>query len=226
MTATISGKDERIVRLLAEGNSIDFVSERGVVGGWTRGDILRVASDRGWTLDASGRVPREDRPAVAPGKVVPRPPSGMAPGGFQPAPAAPGPADPRDMPAADLIARGDRHREATIRTKAKRAQVALDALRSALVAQVDEDRQHAEQEKKREAARARLAELDAERARLQKLITGKRKPGTGKGPRLAAVPSDKPINHGTWGGYLAEKYRGLPVCPECEAAKVGGGRAS
>lgn len=212
-----TGNDDRIARLLAEGNSLDFVAERGVVGGWTRGDALRVASARGWTLDASGRVPREQRPPPPPGKPLPRAASGLPPGGFQPAPAAPAPTDVRAINAETLIGRGEQHRVGAIRTKAKRAAAAIEALRVALHEQVDADRAHAEQERKREAVRARLAELDAERARLQKLLGRTRKKPS---PRLVADGrSGRPINHGTWGGYMAHNKRGEEPCMECVTAK-------
>lgn len=121
MTTTAQATDaqeERIVRLFAEGHGIDFVCERGYVAGvngWNRARVLEVVSRRGWTLDGSGRVPRQDRPAVTPGKPVPRTPSGKtqigAVGGGHPAVVpAPRPSPGRSQLAALL----DRHPEQTI----------------------------------------------------------------------------------------------------------------
>lgn len=67
MTATPGQeRDAKIRELLLLGNSVDTLAEHGPRRGWTREDVLRVASDSGWTLDGSGRIPRDQRkPALA-----------------------------------------------------------------------------------------------------------------------------------------------------------------
>lgn len=38
------------------------------------------------------------------------------------------------------------------------------------------------------------------------------------GARRKATPSTKPIDHGTWGGFLAHHRRDEPMCAPCRAA--------
>jgi hypothetical protein len=62
MTAATSRRTaERIHGLFAQGNSLDFISERGVYDGWSRADAEAVVDACGWELDPSGRVPRRYR---------------------------------------------------------------------------------------------------------------------------------------------------------------------
>lgn len=90
-TLPVGAAQQRIARLFADGHSLDFVAEQGVHGGWTRLDALAVARHRGWTLDPTGRLPRQHRPAPA-RRVRPRP---------TPRPAAP----PTEAERAELRAR-------------------------------------------------------------------------------------------------------------------------
>jgi hypothetical protein len=75
----------RIHALLATGNTLDFVAERGVYEGWTRADAQTVADACGWELDPSGRVPRRYRDVPLPDDLAP--PSPAPPAQAQPNPA-------------------------------------------------------------------------------------------------------------------------------------------
>lgn len=90
---------ERIARMFAEGHDLTTVARAGMSNGWTRSKALEVVAERGWQLDASGRVPRAQRPAVTPGKPIPSAPAGMPGvgtiGGERPVVAAPPPSPGR-----------------------------------------------------------------------------------------------------------------------------------
>lgn len=273
---------ERIAHLFAQGYSLPMVVEAGQRGGWDRTAALRELTARGWRLDGSGRVPREQRPVVTPGRPLPRTGSGLAPSGFQPGtplttpsappptpedavpyrgnahyrrrapqPAPPQPAPPQgaaQLSVEQLLAAGADHRLARVRQRAERARAALDGLRAALVELEAEDRARAAAAAERARLQAELEQLDAQRAELLSRLRGRTPAAAAPRESVSApvrppapVPSaaggrvgtkrrstsTRPIDHGTWGGFLAHRYRGEDpdqVCPECAAAGVGGGR--
>lgn len=157
--------DTRIAELLEAGYSVDFAAEEGATKGWTRGDILRVASERGWTLDSSGRIPRPLRPA-------PRPPAQMRPGRvLDETPAHP---TPTQQGAAmdgvkEKIAKALKSESGPIQRAAKKANDALATLDTLL----------AEWESK-ELARRRVAELERQLAEAKATLRGPadKKPAT------------------------------------------------
>lgn len=176
MTAT----DERIADFLQAGYSVDFASEEGLRGGWTRIDVLRVASEHGWELDKSGRIPRPERPA-------PRPPAGLRPGRVleekrpappvRPRPTPPPTVQPLTRPtgatvdtAKEKISAALRSEHAPIRTAANRANDALAKL-DTLLAEWDA----------KELARRRVAELELQLAEAKAALRGGQ-PGTDKAP--------------------------------------------
>lgn len=89
----MTAADERIVELFEGGYGLDYISEQGLHGGWSRMDALRVASERSWQLDKSGRIPRDQRKA-------PRPPAVMRPGRVLCERPTPRPTPHRPQPAA------------------------------------------------------------------------------------------------------------------------------
>lgn len=203
-------RDAKIADLFLLGNPIDTIASAGRERGWNRGDCLRVAGENGWTLDPTGRIPRAQRkpnlaPAPAPG---PRPVADLGPGRAQIGAMLGQPPTPQPDPADLLIADGKAHNVARVRKLAEKAETALTQLREAVTV-----------EHGREEVRRRLAELDAERDRLRAQLGG---PGRPPKERTAAPPSsseDTPIDHGTWGGFLKEKRRGLDHCQPCLDAK-------
>jgi DNA-binding NarL/FixJ family response regulator len=72
MTATPS-REQRIARMFAEGHSLNFVAERGLQGGWTRLEAIRVVYANGWKLTGSGRLDRSNLPAPVLPKPKPKP---------------------------------------------------------------------------------------------------------------------------------------------------------
>jgi hypothetical protein len=172
-------KDNQIARLLEAGYSVDFASEDGVTKGWTRGDVLRVASERGWELDNSGRIPRPQR-------LAPRPPATQRPGRVLPeAPARPTPPRPTPPPVQppptriegttvdptkDKVATGLRSEHAPIRKAAEKANQALATLDTLL----------AEWESQ-QAARERVAELEQALAEAKAALR-KKKPAAASKP--------------------------------------------
>jgi hypothetical protein len=204
-------KDERIAHLFLTGYSLDLICEQGATRGWTRTDVRRVAEVNGWTLDSTGRIPSDVRTSQTsrPRPVAVAPPVTTA----APQQVARPVADLTLMPATALIERGNDHRVSTVRTKAKRAHDAVEALRQALLEQVAEDAKAAEQNRKTEEARAALAHLDAERARLLAIISPARSPR-----RAPSSTTTKPIEHGTARGARQHIARGQQVCAECQPA--------
>lgn len=216
MTATMPAtptKDQRIAHLFLTGYSLDLISERGTAGGWNRSDVRRVAEQNGWTLDSSGRIPRADRDrfaaevdrAVAAPKPAPRP---AAPA---PQPTVPAPVLALPRWAAALI-EGRKHPVPRIKRLADRLHAQLEELAQAMDA-ADEERK----------IRERLVELEAERetlrAQLRKTPPAKTPPAKAAPPPQPEPGEQKPIEHGTWGGFLMESQRGLQHCPDCTAAK-------
>lgn len=176
MTAT----DQRIAEFLQAGYSVDFASEEGLRGGWTRIDVLRVASEHGWELDKSGRIPRPARPA-------PRPPAAQRPGRVlterpptptpRPQPTRPLTPQPLTRPAGatvdttkDKIAAALRSEHTPIRKAAEKANAALASL-DTLLADWDA----------KELARQRVAELEQQLAEAKAALRGSQ-PGTAKAP--------------------------------------------
>lgn len=219
MTAPTLTRDAKITDLFLMGNPIETIAATGASRGhWTRADCLRVASENQWTLDATGRVPRDQRrrpPAAGPAPVprpAPDPGSGRAQVAAmlgQPAPAR----APQPDPAAQLIADGRAHTVARVRKLADKADDTLAQLRRALA-----------HEAGREQLRRRLAELDAEREQLRAQLAGPGRPTktttpAQPAPKPPADGGDKPINHGTWGGYLVHRNRGEVPCETCDAAR-------
>lgn len=178
--------DRRIAELLQAGYSVDFAAEEGVHGGWTRLDVLRVASERGWELDPSGRIPRPQRlapkpPAVLrPGRVLDEnsPPAPPRPARLTPAAAPSQPATPPRTPATtsgatvdpvkEKISAALRSENTPIRKAAEKANAALASL----------DRLLAEWESK-ELARQRVVELEQQLAEAKAALRGST-PGTAK----------------------------------------------
>lgn len=160
MPQTATQHDDKIRELLLLGNPLDLLVHEGGKRGWTRADVLRVASENGWKLDPSGRVPLTDRaraqgqalparpPAQAPPSLAVVPPPGSAPAGTTSASSTP-------RLWAVLVA-GQDHPVAAIKKKAKKLLEQLTELATAVEA--------AEEQRK---ALDRLAELDAERDRLR-----------------------------------------------------------
>lgn len=183
----------RIEHLFLSGYSLDMIAEQGVKGGWSRRDAEVVAEVNGWELDRSGRIPREHRHAS------PTPEPRPAPVAVAPAP-APQIALPRELAA---LIEGRKHPVPRIKRRA-------DTIHAQLVKLAD-DMDTADEEKQ---VRERLAELDAERERLRAQLRRKVTP-----EQAVAARGDKPILHGTWGGYLMESRRGVDHCAPCEAAK-------
>jgi DNA-binding NarL/FixJ family response regulator len=81
VTAPARTVDERIIDLLLSGRGIDYVSEQGIVWGWTRDRALQVIAGQGWSLNRDGRLahlepqsapPARRRPVRGP-RPVPRP---------------------------------------------------------------------------------------------------------------------------------------------------------
>lgn len=154
MTLTLDQSDTKIRDLLLMGNSVDVLAEQGIKRGWTRADILRVASDNGWQLDPSGRIPRAQRtPQLAPAAPRPTPPA-VAPQV---------PTAPADIPPLwRALAAGRTHPVPAIRKRADRLLEQLQDLAKAI--------EGAEEERK---VRDRLAELDAEREQLRAQLAPK-----------------------------------------------------
>ena len=67
---------DRITRLYAQGAPTDHIA---LIARCTRARVLQVAQQHGWTLDGSGRLPRDQRPTITPGQPVPATGSGMGP---------------------------------------------------------------------------------------------------------------------------------------------------
>lgn len=154
--------DSKIRSLLLLGNPLETLVVEGGKRGWTRADILRVASENGWTLDPSGRVPLTDR-ARAQGQVPARTststPAASALAVVPPSPSpAPSPsAAPTTQPRLwTVLVSGQDHPVAAIKKKANRILEQLTQLAA--------DVEAAEEQRK---ALERLAELDAERERLR-----------------------------------------------------------
>jgi hypothetical protein len=158
MPQTATQHDDKIRDLLLLGNPLDLLVSEGGKRGWTRADVLRVASENGWKLDPSGRVPLTDR-ARAQGQTALTRPTGTTPAlaVVPPAAAAPSPSTSSSTPRlwAVLVA-GQDHPVAAIKKKAKKLLEQLTELATAVEA--------AEEQRK---ALDRLAELDAERDRLR-----------------------------------------------------------
>lgn len=84
MTAPPRTVDQRITDLFLAGHGLDYVSEQGVVWGWTRARAQQVVTGQGWELDRDGRLahlnpqppapPRPARPPRAPVTRRPVPP--------------------------------------------------------------------------------------------------------------------------------------------------------
>lgn len=180
----------QIERLFLGGYSLDMIAEQGVKGGWSRRDAEVVADVNGWDLDRSGRIPREQRAQAAP-EPQQAPVTLVRP---------PQVALPRELAA---LIEGRKHLVPRIKRRA-------DTIHAQLVKLAD-DMDTADEEKQ---VRERLAELEAERDRLRAQLRRKVTP-----EQAVAVQGDKPIQHGTWGGYLMESRRGLDHCAPCEAAK-------
>lgn len=166
MTST---NDDQIARLLEAGYSVDFASEEGVTKGWARVDVLRVASERGWTLDPSGRIPRQNRPAprppavMRPGVVLTDKPKPTAPAAVRPVRTAPPTTSPGGTVDAtkDKIATGLRSEHPPIRKAAAKANEALATL----------DRLLADWDAK-ELARQRIEELEQQLAEAKAALRG------------------------------------------------------
>lgn len=215
-----SARREDVVRLLLQGRRVHEVIAHGLTRrpGWRRQHVIALIAEHGWTLDSDGRVPKRFRTQDIP-------PASALPG-------APAPGPPRspvvEYPpegtvvegrgansAAALIGRGKAHDVPAIRRLAEKAEQALAGLTEAIRA----DEQNA-------VLRNRLAavEAEAERLRAQLRLPGRPKKaatGKGRGGNRPVRPEtlDKPIAHGTWGGWLAENKRGLDHCAPCETAK-------
>lgn len=207
---------DRIARLFAEGHTREFVLERGVAGGWSVRDVDAVLAARGWSgvLDASGRVPRELRPAVTPGKPVPAVPAGRAasptargwstgaplPGDPVPPPvpgsvsSAPRPPiatrpDPASVPVAqapvgELLRRAKAHRSPAVRRRAEGLLARVDELRQALIASEAADAEAAAEERRLVGVRAEVSRLEAELAAAKARL---RRPGSR--PATGAPPA-------------------------------------
>lgn len=179
----MSATDDRIAGLLQAGYSVDFAAEEGVHGGWTRMDVLRVASEHGWQLDKSGRIPRPQR-------VAPRPPQALRPGlvleetpPARPRPTPPPIPQPGTRPVGvpvdtvkEKIAAALRSEHAPIRTAAARANDALAKL-DGLLADWDA----------RELARQRVSELEEQLAAAKAALRG--------GPTTTGRPAAAPGEH-------------------------------
>lgn len=199
---------QAIIQLLLEGRRVHEVVAHGLTRqpGWRRNHVVDIIAEHRWTLDSDGRVPRRFRTQVIPPAT--------------PLPGAPNPAPPRrpvvEWPpegtvtegrganaAAALIATGKAHQAAAIRRLAEKAEQALSGLSEALKA----DEENA-------VLRNRLAQIEAEAERLRARLRGVGRP---KGSRNKApgqvkdATLSKPINHGTWGGFLAHSKRHQPV---------------
>lgn len=199
-------KEQRIAHLFLTGYGLDGICERGVAGGWTRRDAELVAEEQGWTLDSSGRIPRAEREKftdeverarAARDSALTIPPPSLQP----PALALPG--------WAATLVEARKHEALRIKRAAQRV--------DDLLAKLGEELAAAEEEAK---TRARLVELEAEREQLRaKLRKTPAKP-TGDPAQAAAAPGEgpsslKPIDHGTWGGFLQHKKRNVPLCDNC-----------
>lgn len=201
---------DAIAELFLSGRRVSEVIAHGLTRrpGWRRPDVVDLLAAKGWQLDSDGRIPRKHRTTAVT-------PIGTLPGAPQPAPGTavswPDKGTVTVGPRAEdgpskLIERGKASGNKRVQTLAEKAQAALDVLAAALKA----DEEHA-------GIRARLAELDAERA---KLLAKLGAPAATPKPRAATDPSNRPpINHGSWGGFLAEKARGIEHCGPCIAAK-------
>lgn len=224
---------EEIATALRAGCTYQAVIAKGtaVLGGWRRGEVDEVLTERGWRLGIDGRIPAEFRARggtddVAPPRAVPNP---RPLGNQQPAaqPTAPRmAAPPSELAIEQLIAAGKRHPVSRIQHLARRADANARALREALAEEVERD-----------GIRKRLAEVEAEREELRAKLRPPRTQtvpaaraalpaGTGASAveeKLPAGTSEanggKPINHGTWGGWMSHNNRGEHACADCEVGK-------
>lgn len=221
-----------ITALMLEGRRVSEVIAHGLSRrpGWRRQHVTDLIAERGWTLDSDGRVPLRHRtstitPVTAlPGAPAPTPPR------------APVVEYPRGgtvtegrgaNEAAGLIAQGLASDITAVVRAAEKAKNALGELRRLL----KEDEENA-------VLRNRLAQIEAEAARLRaQLGVKKRRPTStsrtsperttsgGRGGNLPASEATraKPIDHGTWGGYLQHSKRDVPIPADdacgCNAAK-------
>lgn len=202
---------DAIVELLLDGRRVSEVIAHGLTRrpGWRRPQVIDLIAAHGWTLDSDGRVPRQYRTRQIP-------PATPLPGQEPPAPprrpvaqwgGAAGSPDPEKR----LVELGKEHGEPHVRRLAERAEQAMKELAVALA-----------DEQERVQLRAQLAQLDAQRAQLLAKLGGR---GTRKKParpKTAASTPNKPIRHGTWGGYLTHRKRGHPeaeIDADCMAAK-------
>lgn len=220
-TATLPGPlteelTATIADLLLQGRRVSEVIATGLdrQPSWRRDHVIAVISEKGWALDSDGRLPRRFRPSP----VVP----------MKPLPGAPIPAPPRE-PVAEwpergavtegpratpsitaLLATGKAHDAPRVRRIAEKADAALRELKDALAA-----------EDERDGLRRRLAQLEEEQRQIRAKLSGTQTKNTPTPRRTAtAEPGGRPpIQHGTWGGFLAEKARGLDHCADCVRAK-------
>lgn len=209
--------NQAIAALFMEGRRVSEVVAHGLTRqpGWRRNHVVSLLEARGWALDSEGRILRRLRSSTVP-------PVTPLPGGPNPGPSR-GPV--AEWPpegtvtegrganaAAALIAVGKQHPTGRIQRLAEKAETALADLRAAL----KDDEQNA-------VLRNRLAEVEAEAARLRAQLGAKPRAKTGGGkrvnPAVTAATRAKPIDHGTWGGFLAETKRGLDHCQPCTDAK-------
>lgn len=215
-----------IARLLLEGRRVSDVIAHGLTrgreNGWRRPHVVALITERGWSLDSDGRIPRRYRtqqipPATAlPGQAPPEPPRGRA---VEFPPEGTVTEGRGANSAAALIAVGKQHAVPAIVRLAERAEAVLDELVKAL----KDDEQNA-------VLRNRLAQLEAEAQALRSRLgvkkrgrpagsTTRREPGKRAVTPPADGAEDKPIKHGTWGGYRAESMRGIEHCEACQVAK-------
>lgn len=216
---TISAESSRLIAdLFMQGRRVSEVIAHGLGqrGGWRKQHVMAILTERGWPLDSDGRIPVRFRTtarlpaAPLPGQAPPEPPRLPA---VEYPPEGTVTEGRGANAAATLIAQGKGHQAQWIRKLAEKAETALDALRLAL----KQDEQHA-------VVRNRLAELEAEAARLRaQLPRGVGRPRAAKpttrAERGTSTVGLKPINHGSWGGYQAESKRGLDHCDACIRAK-------
>lgn len=219
-----------IATLLMEGRRVSEVIAHGLSRrpGWRRHHVIALVEERGWTLDSDGRIPRRLRSTG----VIPLTQLAGAPHPADNPPREPVAEYPPEgtvmegrgaNAAAALITRGKRHDVVAIRRAAEKAEKALAELVDALKA--DEDNA---------VMRNRLAQLEAEAAALRAKLGVKKRgrpagassptptPPSGRGgnrPPTAATLA-KPINHGTWGGWLQHTKRSVPVTADCGCAEA------
>lgn len=106
------GQDARIAHLFRRGNSLDLVSELGLLYGWTRAEAKAVLIERGWALTWNGRLqPQFMREAMPPERSI------------------------ADAEPERLLNAGVDHEHSDIRRAAAGVERALEKLRTALLGQ-------------------------------------------------------------------------------------------